>query len=150
MPNTSISMSFSLLRAYKEFCQDYSMSFSKLVRKALAKYLDEIKEDSEELEILRFTAKLEQLDEEIDLIRGQRDRIIRDGSGVREIKDLRVSGKTTIGFDHAEKGNHWQRGMIKDPEEREIYEKSCVMIEEYNEERKEIYQKLLEKLKKDI
>ncbi len=64
--------------------------------------------------------------------------MIRDGSGVKEIKGLRVSGQVVRGFKPAHVGYQWKKGQILDTEEREIYEELCNMLEELNNERKKI------------
>ena len=144
---TSVSMSHNLWRACRTFCDDYSMAFSKLVRSALFNYLDDIKKDTKESKRIALIAKLEQLEEKSKMIRRFRDSMIRDGSGIKEIKGLRVSGKVEKEFEPSHVGYSWTKGRIKDPEEREIYGELCDIVEEYNKERKKVLQNLLELLR---
>ena len=133
-----MSISLDLWKSCRMFCENYSMAFSKLVRNALIKYLSEIKKDSKKFEMIRLIAKLEKLEEKSKMIRKHRNAMIRNGSGIKEIKELRVSGVIKRGFDPVHAGYSWTKGRIKDPEERKIYGELCDILEELNKERKEI------------
>lgn len=102
------------------------------------KYINCIKNNSYESETLRLIARLEQIDEKSMIIRRHRDSVIRNGSGVKEIKELRVSGQIKREFRPARVGLGWKKGQIVDVEEREIYGELCNILEELNKERKKI------------
>lgn len=144
MPKTHkgvcVSIPLSLWRFCTRHCRKHSKRFSTLVSQALTDYLSDVEMNSEESTILRLFDRLQQLDEKIGTARKLRNATIRDGSGLREARDLRVSGTVKRGFKPIQQGYAWTKGQIIDEEERKIYDELSGIVEDLNKERKKILQ----------
>ena len=144
MPRTHksvcVSIPINIWRLCKKHCEKHSIRFSTLVRHALTKHLSSVEMNSQESTILRLFDRLQQLDEKISVARKFRDAVIRDGSGIKEMRDLRVSGIVKRSFKSSHVGYEWTKSQIIDEEERKIYDEFCGIIEDLNKERKKILQ----------